>query len=108
MGRRLTLVVDYFRSGKRQSRSVSFFLRSATQFIIKLTAQVLCYFAHSERIYIAAGSLHMFKTVVVTTVIAFFLSVSTVYADKAKPGKCGVGKYYDVKTKKCADAADKK
>ena len=50
----------------------------------------------------------MFKTVVVTTVIAFFLSVSTVYADKAKPGKCGVGKYYDVKTKKCADAADKK
>ena len=50
----------------------------------------------------------MFKTIAVASVIAFVLSVSNVYADKAKPGKCGVGKYYDVKTKKCADAADKK
>lgn len=83
-------------------------MRSATQFIIKLTAQVLCHIAYFEWNYIAAGSLHMFKTVVVTAVIAFFLSVTSVYADKAKPGKCGVGKYYDVKTKKCADAADKK
>jgi len=27
---------------------------------------------------------------------------------KAAPGKCGTGMYYDKKSKKCADAADKK
>jgi hypothetical protein len=56
----------------------------------------------------------MFKTIAVATVVAFFLTVSNVYADKAKPGpkskpgQCGVEKYYDMKTKKCMNAADKK